>query len=133
MRTHATATFIINDVSEEQYHERDGVRLLRSRLIKTFAGDLVGTSSTEILIAYGHAADSLSYVGFELVEGRLQGRAGSFILCHSAIGSGGLILNSAGIVPDSGTGELARLRGSAELASAPVGNDKLLMLDYELG
>jgi len=132
--THATGRFTIDRVSEEPFHERDGVRLIRSRLTKTFTGDIEGTSSTEILMAYGHAEDSLVYLGFELIECTLHGRQGSFILRHSAAGSGGVIAGSASIVPDSGTGELHHLRGSAELAVAPQGTGTLLLLlDYELG
>jgi uncharacterized protein DUF3224 len=132
--TRARGTFTIDRVSEEPFHERDGVRLIRSRLTKTFTGDIEGTSSTEVLIAYGHAEDSLVYLGFELIEGTLHGRHGSFILRHSAAGSGGVISGSASIVPDSGTGELHQLRGSAEVALGSTGEGKLLLLlDYELG
>ncbi len=133
MGIRATARFTIERVSEEPYGERSGVRLIRGQLTKKLTGDVEGTSSAEILMACGHREDSLAYVGLELVEGRLHGRRGTFVLHYCATVSAGVIRGSSGIVPDSGTDELRRLRGRAELASPLVNGGQLLLLDYELG
>jgi hypothetical protein len=42
MGTHAAGTFEIDSWEEEPYDEREGARLTRTRLTKTFRGDVEG-------------------------------------------------------------------------------------------
>jgi hypothetical protein len=55
---------------------------------------------------------SAGYVAIELVVGRLDGRAGTFVLQHSGSMNRGAASLSVTVVPDSGTGELAGLTGT---------------------
>ena len=84
MTLHATSAFTITGWEPETIDDRDGVSLTRTKVTKTFTGDLEGTSVAELLMA-GAPNDSAAYVGFERIEGKLNGRAGSFILHHNAI------------------------------------------------
>src|SRR5579884_3223617 len=130
MSEHATSTFAIDDWKQETYDERDGITLGRARVAKTFSGDLAGTSTAELLLAQTSAGPA-AYVGLERVEGTLHGRAGSFVLHHSATAAGGTQTGSWTIVPGSGTGELAGIRGAAQILIARDGTHTL-ELAYEL-
>lgn len=131
MSERATSTFTIDAWDARPYDERDGTTLSRTRVTKTFHGDLQGTSTAELLMAVTAVEGSAAYVGFERIEGTLQGRAGSFVLHHSATGARGAQSASWTIVPDSGAGELARISGEARIDVAPDGTHTLI-LDYHL-
>ena len=84
----------------------------RMAIVKTFHGDLVGTSRGEMLAAMTATKGSAGYVAVERVEGTLGGRRGSFFLQHSGLmdrGAPSLVIT---VVPDSATGELAGLEGT---------------------
>lgn len=130
MTSRATGTFTIDSWDQQPYDERDGVSLSRTRVTKTFRGDFEGTSTAELLMASA-PHDSAAYVGFERITGRLHGRAGSFVLHHNATMSAGTRSASWTILPESGTGELAGLRGEAKIVVEPDGGHTF-MLDYEL-
>ena len=130
MSTRATGTFTIDTWDQQPYDEHDGVSLSRTRVTKTFRGDFEGTSTAELLMASA-PNDSAAYVGFERITGRLQGRAGSFVLHHNAAMSAGTRSATWTILPESGTGELTGLRGEAKIVVEPDGGHTF-MLDYEL-
>jgi len=131
MGTHAAGTFEIDSWEEEPYDEREGARLTRTRLTKTFRGDVEGESTAELLMAYAAEEGSAAYVGFERVVGRIHGRSGSFVLHHTASsdGSRGEPLATWSVVPGSGTGELRGLRGEARIINEPDGGHSFT-LDY---
>lgn len=130
MKQTASGTFNLDRWDEEQPHlERDGVKLTRAHIEKTFQGDLVGTSRTDITMVHT-AAGPAAYVGLELVEGALHGRKGTFLLQHGAGGTGGVPWMTWKIVETSGTGELAGLRGEGKIV-AEQGRHSYT-LDYEL-
>ena len=133
MSTHAAGTFEIESWEEEPYDERDGAKLTRTRLTKTFRGDVEGESVAELLMAYAAEEGSAAYVGFERVTGRVHGRSGSFVLHHTATSDGARGDSSASwsVVPDSGTGELRGLRGEARISNEPDGGHSFT-LDYDL-
>lgn len=130
MIQHATCAFIIDTWQADPYDDRDGIALSRTRVTKTFTGELAGTSTAELLMAMA-PHESASYVGFERIDGSLHGRQGSFVLHHSASAEGGKQTASWTIVPDTGTGELAGIRGAARILIAPDGGHTL-ELAYEL-
>jgi hypothetical protein len=83
----------------------------RMSLNKTFLGDLEATSKGEMLTAMTAVKGSAGYVAIERVDGRLNGRAGTFALQHSGTMTRGEPTLSITVVPDSGTGELTGLAG----------------------
>ena len=133
MSTHAAGTFEIESWEEEPYDEREGTKLTRARITKTFHGDVEGESTAELLMAYAAEEGSAAYVGFERVVGRVHGRPGSFVLHHTASSDGSRGERSASwsVVPDSGTGELRSLRGEARITNEPDGGHSFT-LDYDL-
>lgn len=130
MSNHATGTFDIDSWEQTPYDERDGVSLSRTRVTKTFHGDIEGISTAELLMA-GARDGSAAYVGLERIEGRVHGRSGSFVLQHSATMTRGAPSANWTVVPDSGTGELRSLRGEAQIINEPDGGHTFT-LDYEL-
>jgi hypothetical protein len=130
MSTHAAGTFEIESWDEQPYEEQDGTRLTRTRLTKTFSGDVEGESAAELLMAYGSEEGSAAYVGLERVTGSVHGRPGSFVLRHSAAMERGEGKSSLDVVPGSGTGELRGLRGEASISVEPGGGHSFT-LDYD--
>jgi Protein of unknown function (DUF3224) len=130
MTLHATSAFTITGWEPTTIDDRDGVSLTRTKVTKTFTGDLEGTSVAELLMA-GAPNDSAAYVGFERIEGKLNGRAGSFILHHNAVSVRGEQSASWTIMANSGTGELQSISGAAQIVIDADGGHTL-MLDYDL-
>lgn len=129
MGTRSTSHFEIDTWDPETFHDADGVQLIRTRVTKTFTGDLEGTSTAELLMAMGGQEGSAAYVGFELITGRLGGRKGSFVLHHTATSAPEGQAASWTIVPDTGTGELAGIAGEGRIDNDPD-TGHALALDY---
>jgi hypothetical protein len=110
--------------------EDGAVRIGRLTMSKTFSGPLTG-SSVVVMTSSAVGEAPAGYVAVELVTGTLEGRAGSFVLQHSGIVEGGADPVGA-VVPGTGGGELADLRGSMTITHDDDGA-AALVLDYELG
>src|SRR5437899_6699652 len=130
MSQRATATFDLDTWKEEPYDDLDGTKLTRSRVTKTFHGDVVGRGIVELLMAYAPEGSG-AYCGLERIVGTVHGRSGSFILQHVAVSSRSGETTSWSVVPDSGTGELRGMRGTGEIVRKP-GGGHTFTLDYEL-
>ena len=115
---------------DEHVKAPEGFQLSRTRIAKTFSGDLAGTSVTQAVMAVTQEG-SAGYVAIELIVGSLHGRQGSFLLQHSATATRGAQSGSYTIVPDSGTGQLAGLSGEGDIAVDADGAHTLT-LDYDL-
>lgn len=125
----ANATFVNTTYEEESYDDRDGTALGRIRITRTFEGELEGQSSAELLTARTDAG-SAAYVALDRIACRLGDRSGSFVLAHHGSVSAAGSANAASVVPDSGTDELAGLRGRGSISVDEDGTHRL-ELDYE--
>jgi hypothetical protein len=125
----ASATFVNTTYDEEQYDDRDGTVLGRVHIARTFEGDLEGESAAELLTARAESG-SAAYVALDRIACRLGDRSGSFVLAHHGTVSEDASANAASVVPDSGTGELAGLRGRGSISVADDGTHTLT-LEYE--
>ena len=126
----AEGTFGIDRFDTEQPHdERDGVKLARAHITKTFHGDLTGSSETDIITV--HTEHPAAYVGIERFEGMLHGRKGGFVLQHNAGGTDGVPWMTWKIVETSGTGDLGGIRGEGQIIIGADGAHSYT-LDYEL-
>jgi hypothetical protein len=130
MTTHASGTFEVR-LSPQVDGEAGGVCVGRMFIDKRFSGDLEATSKGQMLAVRTPTEGSAGYVAMELVTGKLQGRDGTFVLQHSGTMERGAQQLSINVVPDSGTGELARLAGRMELDFA--GGGHAYRFDYTLG
>jgi hypothetical protein len=105
---HAKGPFDVKIAPLEGYNKELG----RMSLDKQFHGDLEATSQGEMLSQFDQEKQSGGYVAIERVTGTLGGRKGSFTLQHSSTMQRGKPQQNIIVVPDSGTGELAGLKGS---------------------
>lgn len=101
-----TASFDIESWDEQTYD----TGLTRGKVVATYHGDIEGTGTWETLMAYADDG-SARYVGLERVVGRIAGREGSVVLRQTGEFTGGVASTTLEVVPGSGTGELAGLRG----------------------
>jgi hypothetical protein len=102
----------------------------RIAIEKQFRGDLLGTSSAEML-ASGDGTTSGAYVAIEKFTGKLHDRSGSFVLVHRALMSRGVPEGwSIEVVPDSGTDELQGING--QLTIRIEGKQHFYELEYSL-
>jgi hypothetical protein len=130
MATEASGGFKVDSWDEEAYDELDdGVKLTRASVKQTFTGDLDGTGTTEWLMC-GRADGTANFVGLVSVSGRLGDRDGSFVLENRGTFDGQVAAGPWSVVPGSGTGALAGLRGDGSF-SAPFGSEATLTLAYD--
>jgi hypothetical protein len=112
----ATGTFEVKLLPLDSYATgSEGTSLGRMSIDKTFYGDLAATSEGQMLTAMTAVEGSAGYVAIEQVSGSLHGKKGTFVLQHYGIMNPDgqrLILE---VVPDSGTGQLARLSGQMSI------------------
>lgn len=131
MKKSATAMFAIQRWDEKPYNEVAGLpKLTRASVTKTFKGALEGDSQLEYLMIY-RADSTASFVGLERVVGRLNGRSGSFVLQRTGIFDGSVAKESYSVVPGSGTGELAGLRGEGSSVAGHA-KENPMTLEYDL-
>ncbi|MFT3762745.1 MAG: DUF3224 domain-containing protein [Pseudoxanthomonas sp.] len=117
---HATGTFEVKIAPQQPDNpDAQAAGLARLALNKRFHGALEAESHGEMLAdSDGSRADG-AYVAIEKVDGKLDGRAGSFVLVHRA-----LMRNrtperwSVLVSPGSGTGELAGIDGEMTISIA---------------
>ena len=138
---HASATFTVSDWTPVEPPTQVGdVPMIATgasaglaHMVKTFDGDLVGRSITWFLGCLNESTGAGSYAALEAVDARLHGRSGRFNLVHAASTHGTDRYDEhLTIVPDSGAGELAGIRGSGTIVVAEDGTHHL-ELDYSLG
>jgi hypothetical protein len=131
MTTHTNSTAQMTSWNEEPFEEHDaGTKLTRAKVTQAFTGGVEGEGLTEWLMFY-RADGTADFVGFLRVAGKLDGREGSFVLENRGTFDGKAAAGPLTIVPGSGSGELAGLRGGGEF-SAPMGHEAEFTLDYEL-
>jgi Protein of unknown function (DUF3224) len=108
----AKGTFEVKATPQDFDGSSDGATLIQMKFDKTFHGNLQATSQVHMLSATSSTVKgSAAYVAIEWVTGSLHGRAGSFVLHHTGVMDKGAQSLSVCVVPDSGSGALAGLRG----------------------
>jgi hypothetical protein len=127
-RTRATAEVHVHDSEATPFDETTGPALLELRLTETFSGDIAGESEVRALQVRNHE-HSVSMVSIQRVRGKLGDRHGTFVLQGTEQIEHGRIKATWYVVPRSGTGELAGLRGDGGFEGA-FGKGSTAWLDY---
>ena len=120
----ATCTFDVTGWEPSPGDEpAEGPALVRVAIQKKFQGELAGESAGEgLFCGLSDPKDGAGYVVSERVTGVLAGRSGTFVLQHGGIMGPDMPPHSFGnVVPGSGTGELAGLRGEMEISRTADG------------
>jgi hypothetical protein len=128
----AAGPFDITMNADPAYENAPGGNVLgRVSFSKRFHGELDATSVVQMLSAGTSVKGSAGYVAIELVDGRLAGREGTFVLQHNGTMNRGAASLTVTVVPDSGTGALAGLAGT--MAIDIVDGKHSYRLEYTLG
>ncbi len=128
-RSHATGRIAVHSYEPAVYDQpADGPALVRIRVAETFSGDIEGEGVAEFL-QVSVTEDSASFVGLERVTGRIGDRAGTFVLQDAGSLTGATVSGTWFVVPGSGTGQLAGLRGEGGFV-AQLGESAEITLDY---
>lgn len=128
--TTTTGRFDLTRWDEDAYDDAEGAKLQGVLMAKTFEGGIAGTSEGRLLQAFS-ADGSAAYVGIERVRGALDGRTGTFVLRHSAVGSASGGSMQVDVVPGSATGDLTGLAGEFGIARSAEG-EHTFTFDYTL-
>lgn len=129
MSTFANANFNIQSWDEKPIHEREGLpKMSRVSAVVTYRGDIEGEGQVEYLMVY-RPDGSATFLGLERIDGGLAGYPGSFVLQHSGSFESGTAKSTFSVVPGSGTGKLASLRGYGEYAATD--RDTPVSLQYD--
>lgn len=126
---HAKATIAVQVYAPEAYEKpAEGPVLSRIHVEETFSGDIDGAGVVEFLQS-SNADGSASFVGIERITGTLAGKQGTFLLQDAGTVEGNVVSGDWFVVPGSGTGELAGLRGTGGFR-ANLGEGAETFLDY---
>lgn len=109
-RTHAQAKITVQSSETKPYDQTAGPALMELHLSETFTGDIDGESPVRALQVTKND-HSASLVSVQRFRGKLAGRQGTFVLQGSETVANGKIKATWFVVPGSGTGDLAGLRG----------------------
>ncbi|TCO60924.1 DUF3224 domain-containing protein [Actinocrispum wychmicini] len=130
MSTTITANFEITGWDNTAYDEpTDGPPLGQATITKSYTGAVEGTGTVRMLACQtGDTPDAgAGYLAQERVTGTLDGKTGSFVLHHGAVGGLGQHNEQYGfIIPGSGTGDLKALSGTCKV------DHGVLTLHYDL-
>lgn len=110
----AQATLTQASRQERSFGEApSGPRLSKASAVFSYTGEIEGEGTLEEL-RVGFADGSATLYAIERISGSVGGRAGSFVLEHVGSAHNGVVASKRTVVPGSGTGELAGLRGVIE-------------------
>lgn len=128
-RTRANAVITVHKYEPSAYDDPpEGPALTRIHVKESFSGDIAGQGEVEFLQA-GQANGSASFVGIERVTGQVSGRQGTFLLQDAGTVQGQVVSGDWFVIPGSGTGDLAGLRGEGGFR-ANLGEGAQVHLDY---
>jgi hypothetical protein len=127
----AKAEFRIKSWDESPYAEFDGGgKLTKADTAQTYTGDLVGESTTTMLMCYGAADAPVYYTGLERFSGTVGGKSGTFVTQAKGIYADGVANSTWFVVPCSGTDELAGLSGEGRTTAVGGEESVPVVFDY---
>jgi hypothetical protein len=128
-KSRANATITVHKYEPAAYDEpRQGPILSRIHVEESFSGDISGDGVVEFLQA-ARTDGTATFVGIERVAGTIGQRRGTFLLQDSGTLEDNIVRGEWFVVPGSGTGELAGLRGTGGFR-ANLGEGAQVHLDY---
>lgn len=126
----AKAEFRIASWDENPYAEFDGGgKLTKAVTTQNYTGDLVGESTTTMLMCYGAADVPVYYTGLERFSGTVAGKSGTFVTQAKGIYADGVANTTWFVVPGSGTDELAGLSGEGRTTA--VGGEESVPITFD--
>ena len=127
----ATSTFSLRQWDERPYDEADGSpKLTRASVLYGFDGEMSGEGRLEYLMTYLPDATA-RFLGYQRFVGRIGSRQGSFVFQHGGRFANNVASDTWVVVPGTGTGDLAGIRGQVEF-SAGHQNSYEIIFEYEI-
>ena len=133
--TRTTGHFTFADWKENAVTGEDGLpRLANATVVNAFSGGIEADPTTcDYSIAYLTGSTG-TFAGMELVRGRVDGRAGTFVLEERGrFESDGTVHCTFEVVEGSGTGELTGLRGTGGFTYRHGETEVAYTFAYDLG
>jgi hypothetical protein len=128
-KARANAVITVHTYEPKAYESpAEGPVLNRIHVEERFNGDIEADGVTEFLQA-AYADGTASFVGIERLTGTLDGREGTFLLQDAGTVQGSVVYGDWFVIPGSGTGGLAGLRGEGSFR-ANLGENAQVHLDY---
>lgn len=117
MSQQANATFAVKSWTETTWDgkpaaEVEGAKLSHAVVEYTYQGDMQGQSTIRYVMSY-NADGSGQFVALEHFTGSIGGKSGSVVL--QQVGTFEPVTATLTVLPGSGTGELAGLRGESHI------------------
>ena len=105
------ASFEVTNWNETPFDERtDAAKLTAATVIKTYSGEIEGSSVTEWLMAYADDG-SATFVGMERITGTIVDRSGTLVLQHVGSFEDGAAIAELTVVEGCGGGAARRRHG----------------------
>jgi hypothetical protein len=111
MKQTTTGTIAVTSYNPAPYSQlADGPDLVEINIVESFDGGIIGEGAARFVQTL-RKDGSATFCGAERVTGKLAGRRGTFVLQDTGTLANNTVAGSWFVVPGSGTGELAGLRG----------------------
>ncbi len=115
MNKKTNATFKVTSWDEQEVSKpTDGPIIKRTKITKTYTGDMVGESTVEYIMVYTSPADATIY-GIEQFIGTIDGKKGSFLFEDIGIFENNILTSELNVINNSGTDQLKGLTGTINL------------------
>ena len=132
MAAHAEGTFTVASWAEDTYQELDGkAKITKAEVGYRLSGDIEGDAKWAAFMFYRDDGTA-EFTGLQRMTGQIAGREGTCVMVADGTYADGVASGTWRVIPGSGTGALAGLRGSGTsvATSEPPGT---YTIDYELG
>jgi hypothetical protein len=124
-------SFEVTSWDEDQGGGLEGTgKVSRATIGQRFAGGIDAETIADMVMTYGDDGTA-EFVGYHRVQGRVEDKAGSFVLRARGGYDGTSARTSFEVVPGSARGELAGLQGSGT-GSAGHGSTGVYSFDFDL-
>lgn len=125
-----TAKFEITAWDQDTY-DTTAPALGTATITKAYTGGVEGTGTVRMLACQtgdqpGDRSAGAGYLAQERVTGTIDGKQGTFVLHHGAVGGPGVNEQYGFVIPGSATGDLTGMTGTCRVEHG------LLTLDYDL-
>jgi len=127
-RTRATAEVTVHESDVRAFETGDGPGLVEIHITESFSGGISGESIVRVIQVKLDGGNA-SQVSMQRVCGAIDGREGTFVLQGEGRVGAGKIRSEWFVVPGSGTGALAGLRGDGGF-EGQFGKGSTAWLDY---
>jgi hypothetical protein len=131
MRRCAKAIFTNSAHNASEYSQpTEGPPLSRIKIERIFSGDLIGSSTVELLACQKNQ-ENFAYLGADRFTGKLANLVGSFVFQHGGIHAKGDSRPFGYIVSGSGSGQLHGLEGELTISVSASGEHSI-ELEYAI-